>query len=297
MKKIFIISAIIILAAIILITALKIYKPNYLDIRPADSRPADQTVAPDGPVQTADSNPEPADLITISNLSPNQIINSPLIIEGEARGSWFFEASFPIKLYDENNNLIAQAIAQAQGNWMTDTFVPFKAELNFNNSTSTSGILILEKDNPSGLSENDSQLLVPVKFSPAAEKTKIKVYFNNNALDPEISCNEVFPAEREIIKTPALARAALTELLAGTTPLENKAGYISIINPGVKIRSLTIENGVAKADFDEQLEVGVGGSCKVAAIRAQISETLKQFPGVDDVIISINGRTEDILQP
>jgi len=35
----------------------------------------------------------------------------------------------------------------------------------------------------------------------------------------------------------------------------------------------------------------------VAAIRAQIRETLKQFPTVDEVIISIDGRTEDILQP
>ncbi|PIP22172.1 MAG: hypothetical protein COX38_02115, partial [Candidatus Nealsonbacteria bacterium CG23_combo_of_CG06-09_8_20_14_all_39_25] len=48
---------------------------------------------------------------------------------------------------------------------------------------------------------------------------------------------------------------------------------------------------------DEQLEFQVGGSCKVSAIRAQITQTLKQFPTVDEVVISINGRTEDILQP
>ena len=34
-----------------------------------------------------------------------------------------------------------------------------------------------------------------------------------------------------------------------------------------------------------------------AAIRVQITETLEQFPTVDSVIISIDGRTEDILQP
>lgn len=50
-------------------------------------------------------------------------------------------------------------------------------------------------------------------------------------------------------------------------------------------------------DFDERLEFQVGGSCRVAAISAQIRETLKQFPQVKEVIISINGRTEDILQP
>ncbi len=50
-------------------------------------------------------------------------------------------------------------------------------------------------------------------------------------------------------------------------------------------------------DFDETLEKAVGGSCRVAAIRSQITKTLLQFPSFKKVIISINGRTEDILQP
>jgi len=132
---------------------------------------------------------------------------------------------------------------------------------------------------------------------PAPEKIKIKVFFNNDKLDPEISCYKVFPVEREIIKTPAIARAALAELLAGTTPTEKESGFVMIIEPGSKIQSLTIENGIAKVDFNEQLEAHPGGSCRAAAIRAQISETLKQFPSVENVIISINGNSEDILQP
>ena len=126
---------------------------------------------------------------------------------------------------------------------------------------------------------------------------KVKVYFNNNKLDPEFSCNKVFPVEREITKTQAVARAALEELLKGSSEKEKVEGFFTSINPGVKIQSLVIENGTAKVDFDEQLEFRVGGSCRVAAIRAQITQTLKQFPTVNDVIISINGRTEDILQP
>ena len=244
---------------------------------------------------------EKIDLIRLSNPRPNQEIKSPLSIEGEARGNWFFEASFPIKLYDADNNLLAQAIAQAQGDWMTSDFVAFKAELNFSYPESATGILVLEKDNPSGLPENADQLRVPVKFFPDAEdgskKIKVKVFFNNSKLDPEISCNKVFSTEREIIKTPAVARAALTELLAGTTSAEKEAGFTTSLNPGIKIQSLTIENGVAKVDFDEELEAQVGGSCRVAAISAQIRETLKQFSTVKDVIISINGRSEDILQP
>ncbi|MFA7295087.1 MAG: GerMN domain-containing protein [Candidatus Paceibacterota bacterium] len=126
----------------------------------------------------------------------------------------------------------------------------------------------------------------------------INVYFGNSLKDPEaMDCSLVFPVERKIKKTEAVGRAALEELLKGPTAEEKNEGYFSSINEGVKINSLVIENGVAKADFDEKLEYQVGGSCRVLAIASQIRQTLKQFSSVNNVIISINGRTEDILQP
>jgi len=129
------------------------------------------------------------------------------------------------------------------------------------------------------------------------ETIKVKVFFNNSNLDPEFSCNKVFPVEREIEKTVAIARAALEELLKGPRDSEKEQGFFTSINQGVVIQKLTVEDGTAKVDFDEQLEFQVGGSCWVSAIRAEITETLKQFPTVNSVIISINDRTEDILQP
>ncbi len=92
-------------------------------------------------------------------------------------------------------------------------------------------------------------------------------------------------------------KATIESLLRGETQEEINQGFVSNINSGVRIQKLTIEDGVAKIDFDEQMEFQVGGSCRVAAIRAQNTETLKQFPTIDNVVISINGRTEDILQP
>jgi len=133
--------------------------------------------------------------------------------------------------------------------------------------------------------------------SKPEETITVQAFFNNNMLDPEFTCTKVFPVERVIPKTQAVGRAALEELLKGPTGPEKEESFSTSINPGVKIQSLVIENGVAKVDFDEQLEFQVGGSCRVSAIRAQITETLKQFPTVKTVVISINGRTEDILQP
>lgn len=130
------------------------------------------------------------------------------------------------------------------------------------------------------------------------ETMTVKVFFGNSIFDPEVlDCQKNFAVERVIPKTVAVARAALEQLLAGPTDAEKTEGYFTSINLGVKIQSLVIANGVANVDFDERLEFQVGGSCRVAAIASQIRETLKQFPTVTDVVISIDGRTEDILQP
>lgn len=239
-------------------------------------------------------------LIKLTTPRPNEAVKSPLSIEGEARGFWFFEASFPVKIYDANDRLIGVTIAQAKADWMTENFVPFQAELEFSLATTQKGTLVLEKDNPSGLLENADELRIPIAFKEIAspgQTMKVQVFFNNDRMDPEFSCNKVFPVEREILKTQAVARAALEELLKGPSEKEESEGFFTSINSGVKIQKLTIENGVAKVEFDEQLEFQVGGSCRVAAIRAQITQTLKQFPTVQSVIISIDGRTEDILQP
>lgn len=235
----------------------------------------------------------------VKNLSvkSGQEISSPLTVEGEARGTWFFEADFPIKITDEQGNILGTSYVQAQGDWMTKDFVPFKGKIFYTSRTGGNGFLVLSKDNPSGLPEYDKEIKIPVILQATGYAT-IKVYFNNDELDPEVLCDKVFPVEREILKIEAIGAAAIWQLLMGPTEQDKEQGFFTNINSGVKLKSLAIdENGIATADFDEQLEYQVGGSCKVSAIRAQIEQTLKQFPTVNDVIISINGRTEDILQP
>lgn len=128
-------------------------------------------------------------------------------------------------------------------------------------------------------------------------ESAIKVFFNNSLLNPEQDCNKVFPVERIIPKTQAPAQKSIELLIKGLSSKEKSEGYGTSINYDTKINKITIENGTAKADFNETLEFQIGGSCLVSSIRAQITETLKQFPTVKNVVISINGRVEDILQP
>ena len=99
------------------------------------------------------------------NIKPGNIIKSPLTITGEARGYWYFEASFPVVLVDWDGKIIAEGIATAQDEWMTEDFVPFEATLEFTKpSYGENGALILQKDNPSDLPELDDALEIPIKF-------------------------------------------------------------------------------------------------------------------------------------
>lgn len=107
---------------------------------------------------------EKSELILVDNPQPNQVVTSPLEISGKARGTWFFEADFPVRLYDSEGKEIAVGIAQAQGEWMTEEFVPFKATLTFTMPLADKGELVLEKSNPSDLPENADSLRIPIRF-------------------------------------------------------------------------------------------------------------------------------------
>lgn len=107
---------------------------------------------------------------------------------------------------------------------------------------------------------------------------------------------EIVPVEREVDYTQEVGRVSLEELLKGPTKNEKEEGYSTSIEEDTELLSLHIEERVAYADFSEELEVD-GGSALVMGIRDQITETLTQFDSVDEVEISIEGETEDILQP
>lgn len=107
---------------------------------------------------------ELAEKIIIETPRPGTVVASPLTIKGTARGSWFFEANFPVELYDDSGTRIAVGVAKTSEDWMTEDFVAYEAVLTFTAPAAAKGYLLLKKDNPSGLPENDNSLRVPVIF-------------------------------------------------------------------------------------------------------------------------------------
>lgn len=227
-------------------------------------------------------------------------IYSPFVVRGIVKGNGWtgFEGQVgTVTLYNGENQPLAFGILTATTDWMR---LPtrFEAELNFFSTFQDSGKLVFKNENAEGSPERDREFVLPVKIAKTLEgAVQVKLYFNNNKSAQEYLCSEVLPVDRTVESTAAIARAALEELLKGPTRDEILGGYFSSINPGVKIQKLTIQEGVAEVDFDSALEKNVGGSCRTTAIRNQITKTLLQFPTVKDVVISIDGRKEDILQP
>jgi len=88
---------------------------------------------------------------------------------------------------------------------------------------------------------------------------------------------------------------ALKILLKGV-PAGYEATVATSLPQGVQLKSLGVKDGVATADFNAALN-RVAGSCRVTSIRLQIESTLKQFRGIEQVIIAVEGDVDEALQP
>ncbi len=117
------------------------------------------------------------------------------------------------------------------------------------------------------------------------------------------------PEYRRIPTTQAVGTAALELLLAGPqqsglstalpTPEEVQSypGRQPDWGDRVRLLGLTIEDGVATANFSQEMRAYGGGSARVQMIREQITQTLLQFPTVQAVRIAVEGEVETALQP
>lgn len=116
---------------------------------------------------------------------------------------------------------------------------------------------------------------------------------------------QVMPQPIRVPRTRGIGRASLEALLWGPVP-SNLEGYqtaiplpaevLSAANRGadwgerVRLKDLTIIDGVARADFSKELLANAGGAARMSLIRQQIEQTLLQFSTVNQVIITVEGQ-------
>ncbi|OGZ07275.1 MAG: hypothetical protein A3D65_02145 [Candidatus Lloydbacteria bacterium RIFCSPHIGHO2_02_FULL_50_13] len=233
--------------------------------------------------------------VRLSEPFSHALIKSPLSIRGEARGNWYFEASFPVRLLDANGKELAIVHAQAKDEWMTPEFVPYSAELTFNPPTTKTGTLILRKDNPSGLPEHDDSLTVPVRFalfqSSGGLMRNVDLYYYSakNDLDAsgnaQCTKNGLAPVERTIPSTKTPIQDTLRLFFVGLIEENERQSGISTDYPlsGFVFKSATLKDGIVTLEFSDPLNLTSGGACRAAVLWMQIEATVEQFPEVKGV--------------
>lgn len=166
------------------------------------------------------------------------------------------------------------------------------------------------------LAEAKSQATEPIQ----AEVT-VKVYFGNKTMAPSPSdCGAVFPVERVIPNDLIVRRRAIEEFLAGPTPGEAAQGYFSGLptkeeiiayrekiktetgtapyeGDEIKIKSVKILAGAAYVVFSKEFLAYGNDPCRLGLIKAALRESLKQFPRVGGVMISIEGKENEMINP
>jgi hypothetical protein len=160
---------------------------------------------------SANQNTQEAEII-ITEPVAGALVKSPLTVSGRARGVWYFEAQFPVRLLDDQGKEVGLAIAKAQGDWMTNDFVPFTVTMEFSAPSSTRGVLIFNKDNPSGLPQNAGEYRVPVTFSKGKTAGKLSCIItgcsNQLCSDTEAASTCIYREEYACYRTAKCERQA-----------------------------------------------------------------------------------------
>lgn len=99
--------------------------------------------------------------VYVSSPTPHSAVGETFVVKGEAPGPWFFEASFPIQVRDGEGSVIARTHANARGEWMTTEQVQFESTVHVG-AYRGAAVLVLMRDNPSGLPEHDDALEIPI---------------------------------------------------------------------------------------------------------------------------------------
>jgi hypothetical protein len=99
--------------------------------------------------------------VSIAVPASGATVPKDFVVQGSAPGNWFFEASFPVQVRDPDGVIVGRTHANALGEWMTTANVHFEATVHVD-SYSGPATLVLLKDNPSGLPENDDSFSISI---------------------------------------------------------------------------------------------------------------------------------------
>lgn len=231
--------------------------------------------------------------IVIQAPQKDQVVGKNLVVIGKAR---VFENQFNWAILDaitKQEILTGTAYANSED---AGLYGPFEIDASLTDLTPDKIIVqVFDYSAKDGSKIDIAE--VPLSFNKNL-KDYYEVYFSNSKLDPETSCLKVFPIKKPVGNGELSLRKSIDALLQGPTEKDKEDGYFTNIPDNVKVNKIEKTGITARVDFNKDIQNGVGGSCRVSAIRAQIVRTVLAFDrSIRSVIISVEGDSESALQP
>ncbi len=230
--------------------------------------------------------------ICVNTPRQNDLVSNPTVVTGTAI---VFENTFLWRIEDGRGTRIAgsHAMADAPDIGQPGAFT-IRAFWDVTPQTATGTLIVYEASARDG--EPTHVVRVPIRFATRAAASR-NLYFVPEVLNDNMDCSSVRAQSVSVPGSTAPIEATLRALLSyddSRTP----PGLKTSIPSGTGLVSITVNNGLAKVIFDANLEREVGGSCRVGSIRAQITKTLLQFPSIQQINLSVEGKmAEETLQP
>jgi hypothetical protein len=130
----------------------------------------------------------------------------------------------------------------------------------------------------------------PADASASSQRKKeVQVYFWSERASTATNPLGVSAVTRRVSGAEP-ARAALEALLRGPNASERSRGYLSLSVAEFDIGLLSIKGGTARVNFVASRKwPGWPGDMSPGRFREAVTRTLKQFPSVRRVIVSVNG--------
>ncbi len=146
--------------------------------KPPEAPPVVEAPALPDDIATGDAakyKPAPEGEINVTGPVAGARVTSPLVAEGTAINTWFFEGQFMAELVADGEVIVtAPAMQAGDTNWTDPGPVNFRAEMTFNVTKETQAELILSEDMPEHIDvENDIRgparsVRIPVTLVPAS---------------------------------------------------------------------------------------------------------------------------------
>lgn len=105
--------------------------------------------------------------LKVLNIVKGDEVQSPVVIEGEAKASWFQDEKFPVLIWDSQERIIGNGVAQAKAEIdprNLEEMIPFIATVDFTLSDLKTGYIVLQHRSPQGVVVSKGSVKIPVQF-------------------------------------------------------------------------------------------------------------------------------------